>query len=599
MDANKSFIFMAIMTGVLIIMIIFFQKPQKEDNATKSPDKVTTTTTEPKEELKSEEKIPGKSSDYELINITQEKEYDLTFENKNIKVVFSPNDAIIKHAYVKDTFLGRKEIRSYDLVEPRKEDEGALRLKFGSWENEVTLSKITGGNNLYHYERIGDTFIFKCELKKKIDNEEVIYTIIKKYEFIENDNIFKLDIEIFNNKNYTLNFDNTDISYSIGWGPLLGTESRDKKPSRNIINKFSYAKNKDKVPVTSLGNSNEILIKKGGLFGNTKIKNLFTLWNKEADDSWIASDGHYFAALILSDNQNYKYFFDFRDKTNSNYYCGLSRYTSKSNLKSTFYVYIGPKIGSVLKNYNNINKGNFKIENTKISVLEEKIMFGIGNIIGVILEYIYKFTKNYGFAIIILTIFIKLILSPLTHKSMVSQQKMSQLQPKIKEIQEKYKDNPQQLNKETMALYKREGINPLGGCLPMLLQLPILFAMWNLLNGMVALKGANFIFWIKDLSVPDTVFNFGFTIPFANISTLNILPIVMVAVQIVSSYLMQDAQSNKQAKIMMWSMSIFMFVIFYNSSSALVLYWTVMNALNLAQQFYLKRFHPKESGIKK
>ncbi len=601
MDANKSFIFMAIMTGVLIIMIVFFQKPQQKEEKTTKSTETEATTDAKKAELKSEEKVSEKKSDYELINIPQEKEYDLTFENKNIKVVFSPKDAIIKHAYIKDTFLGRKDIKSYDLVEPRKDDEGALRLKFGSWENEVTLSKLTGGSNLYHYERIGNTFIFKCEFKKKVDNEEVIYTVIKKYEFIEDENVFKLDIEISNNKNYTLNFDNTDISYSIGWGPLLGTETRDIKANKNIINKFSYVKNKDKIKVESLGN-NEITIKKGQLFGlgDKKEKKLFTLWNKEADDGWVASDGHYFAALMLPDNQNYKYFFDFRDKANSNYYCGLARFTSKSNLKSTFYVYIGPKIGSILKKYNNFNKGDFKIEKANINVLEEKIMYGIGNIIGIVLEFIYKYIKNYGFAIIIITILIKLILSPLTHKSMVSQQKMSKLQPKIKEIQDKYKNNPQQLNKETMALYKREGINPLGGCLPMLLQLPILFAMWTLLNGMVALKGANFIFWIKDLSAPDTVFNFGFTIPFVNINSLNILPFLMVAVQIISSYLMQDAQANRQATIMMWSMTIFMFVIFYNSSSALVLYWTVMNILNLVQQLYLKKNQPaKESVVKK
>ena len=178
---------------------------------------------------------------------------------------------------------------------------------------------------------------------------------------------------------------------------------------------------------------------------------------------------------------------------------------------------------------------------------------------------------------------------------MVSQQRMSKLQPKVKELQEKYKSNPQLLNKETMALYKREKVNPFGGCLPMILQLPILMAMWRLLNGMVALKGANFIFWIKDLSVPDTVLDFGFTIPLVNISSLNILPILMVGVQVITSYFMQDAQSNKQAKMMMWSMTILFFVIFYNAASALVLYWTVMNILNLAQQIYLKKHQYKEN----
>jgi len=135
----------------------------------------------------------------------------------------------------------------------------------------------------------------------------------------------------------------------------------------------------------------------------------------------------------------------------------------------------------------------------------------------------YKFVKNYGVAIIILTIIVKVILFPLTYKSMASQQKLSGLQPKLKELQDKYKDKPEILNKETMNLYKKEGINPLGGCLPLLLQMPILIAMYQLLNNMVALKGAEFL-WIKDLSRPDEILNFPFTIPLVNIYSLNILP---------------------------------------------------------------------------
>jgi YidC/Oxa1 family membrane protein insertase len=206
--------------------------------------------------------------------------------------------------------------------------------------------------------------------------------------------------------------------------------------------------------------------------------------------------------------------------------------------------------------------------------------------------------KNYGIAIIILTILIKLLLSPLTHKSMISQQKMATLQPKIKDLQERFKGNPQQLNKETMDLYKREKINPFGGCLPMLLQLPILYAMYYLLNSMVQLKGANFL-WIHDLASPDAIYKFHTAIPlmFFSLSSINILPFIMTVVQVGSSLLTQEGQSNKQANIMIWSMTIFMFVIFYNSSSGLVLYWTVMNILNLVQQFYVVGLKKKKALI--
>ena len=150
------------------------------------------------------------------------------------------------------------------------------------------------------------------------------------------------------------------------------------------------------------------------------------------------------------------------------------------------------------------------------------------------------------------------------------------------------------LNKETMAMYKKEGVNPFGGCLPMLLQMPILFAMYRLLTRMVALKGASFL-WIKDLSLPDSILDFGFTLPIINTSSLNILPILMVGVQVFSSMLMPDMQSNKQAKMMMWMMPVFFFFLFYNAASSLVLYWTIMNVLNLGQQVYTNYIKKKLS----
>ena len=364
---------------------------------------------------------------------------------------------------------------------------------------------------------------------------------------------------------------------------MLGIESRKEKVDKRQKNLFSYFNGKKIIEIQS----NNKIFKQNG------EKTLFTTKYKEGDNSWVASSGHYFASLIYPDDQNYKYFFDYRDKENKNFYCGFSRNTNNSQLKSTFYIYIGPKIGSILKEYDNFKTDSFYLEN--IPKVRNKGMILIGDIgdgIGWLLEFIYKGVKNYGLAIIILTILIKVVLFPLTYKSMASQQKMSKLQPQIKELQEKYKGKPDVLNKETMSLYKKQGINPLGGCLPMLLQMPILFAMYGLLNKMVALKGADFL-WIKDLSQPDAVYNFGFNIPFVNVESLNILPIVMAVVSLATSMLMPDTQSNQQAKMMMWAMPLVFFFMFYNMGSGLVLYWTVMNILNLAQQFYMNNIKKK------
>ncbi len=202
------------------------------------------------------------------------------------------------------------------------------------------------------------------------------------------------------------------------------------------------------------------------------------------------------------------------------------------------------------------------------------------------LNIIQKVVRNYGVAIIVLTLLIKLLLAPLTHKSMKSQARMTELQPKVKELQDKYKNQPEIMNREMMNLYKKEGVNPFGGCLPMLLQMPILLAMYRLLDQMVELQGASFL-WINDLSRPDTVLTFPFTIPLVNIKGLNILPIVMVLTQVWSSITMPGAKDNKQTQYMIWLMPIMFFFMFYNVSSGLVLYWTVMNILGIVQQEYM------------
>ena len=583
MDSNKSFILMIII-GVAFIIYIWVAKPtnQKEINNDPIVDKS-------EKRIVQEKKIEKNKSiktigEYELIGIQQEKEYNLVYENNNIKVEFDPHDALIKHAWIKDTFLDRKEVKSYDLVQS-EDNNGALRLKLGSWENEKTLYNITGGEDLYNYKRIGNTFIFTCKLKKR--NENIIYTIEKRFKFIDNENIFKVEIAISNNKNIPINFDNTNLAYSIGWGPLLGVDSRKGKTTKRLINSFAYFNGEKVIKIKE----------KNKIFKRNGENTLFATMEIEEDVSWVSSNGHYFASLIYPDSKNYKYFFDYRDKENKNYYCGVSRSTNKSNLKSTFYIYIGPKIASTLKKYDNFERDDFNLKNSNISKLNERIMLYIGNGIAWLLEKIYKFVKNYGLAIIILTALIKILMFPLTHKSMDSQQKMSKLQPKIKELREKFKDTPNLLNKETMSLYKKEGVNPLGGCLPLLLQMPILIAMYQLLSKMVALKGARFL-WVKDLSLPDSVLNFNFTIPMLNISSLNILPFLMVGVQVISSILTPNTQTNKQAKIMMWTMPVFFFFMFYNVASGLVLYWTIMNLFNLVQQFYINNLRKEKEIVK-
>ncbi|MDH5681802.1 MAG: membrane protein insertase YidC [Spirochaetota bacterium] len=198
----------------------------------------------------------------------------------------------------------------------------------------------------------------------------------------------------------------------------------------------------------------------------------------------------------------------------------------------------------------------------------------------------HGWVPNFGVAIIFLTIVLKILLHPLTKKSLESSRKMSELQPKLKEIEAKHKKNPQQKQKAIMEMYKKEGVNPLGGCLPLILQMPVFFALWNVLPSLLELKNADFL-WIHDLSSPDTVahINLGLT------NSLNILPLIMTATAVFQMRLspqpsMGGDDKAQTAKMMQYMMPVIFLFIFWTMPSGLVLYWTVQNTLQIGQQLF-------------
>ena len=203
-----------------------------------------------------------------------------------------------------------------------------------------------------------------------------------------------------------------------------------------------------------------------------------------------------------------------------------------------------------------------------------------------LLGFFYSLVHNWGLAIIILSLVVYLALFPLTLKQMRSMKEMQLLQPKIEALRNELKNNPQRLNKEIMELYKEHKVNPLGGCLPLLLQMPIFFALYQALIRSVALRGAKFL-WIKDLSAPDHFFTLKNSIPFLG-NQINILPILMAIgmfVQQKISMAKASGEAAQQQKMMTIIMPIMFGVIFYQMPSGLVLYWFVNSALMLTYQF--------------
>jgi YidC/Oxa1 family membrane protein insertase len=181
---------------------------------------------------------------------------------------------------------------------------------------------------------------------------------------------------------------------------------------------------------------------------------------------------------------------------------------------------------------------------------------------------------------------IKLLFWPLTHKSFKSMKSMKKVQPKIAEAREKYKNDKEKLNLELMNIYKANKVNPLGGCLPMVLQIPVFFALYRMLNGAVSLRHEPFMLWINDLTAPDRL-PIGINIPYVG-DGLPVLTILMGASMFLQQKMTPMAGDPRQEQIMLFMPIIFTFF-FLNFPSGLVLYWLVNNVLSIAQQYWINR----------
>ncbi|MDD5614387.1 MAG: membrane protein insertase YidC [Candidatus Omnitrophica bacterium] len=220
--------------------------------------------------------------------------------------------------------------------------------------------------------------------------------------------------------------------------------------------------------------------------------------------------------------------------------------------------YFGPNYSPILS----------KIDDNWSSLLDYGVL---NNTMKGMLTICYRLTRNYGLAIIVLALFFNMLFAPLTIKSYRSMKKMQGLQPHMQALKEQYKDNPQAINKEMMALYKQHNVNPMGGCLPMLLQIPVFIALYNTLMRSYELKNATFL-WVKDLSVPDKLLTLPQALPFIG-SDFNLLPVLMAVLMFVQQKMSPTPKSSGAAMPSLWFLPIIFGVIFYKFPAGLVLYW--------------------------
>jgi len=200
------------------------------------------------------------------------------------------------------------------------------------------------------------------------------------------------------------------------------------------------------------------------------------------------------------------------------------------------------------------------------------------------LKSMHAYIPNYGVILIVFSIMVKLIVYPLTKKSYESMKAMQAIQPEITALREKHKNNPTKLNQATMDLYKKKGVNPMGSCLPMLLQMPLLIALFTVFRSTIELRGEPFVFWINDLSAPDVIFNLPFKIPIYG-DFVCALPIIMALSMYAQQKMMTPGgPQQEQQKIMQFFMMGFFFLLFNSFPSGLNLYYTLFNVLTIAQQ---------------
>jgi YidC/Oxa1 family membrane protein insertase len=394
-------------------------------------------------------------------------------------------------------------------------------------------------------------------------------SIIKKYFFKNGTYLIQTEIE-FNGFNGLI----TDNTYDVVW------ESGIRFVEKNSTNEAGFSSadlyyGDEKVVIDAPGDGE-------------KISKDF---NGRVD--WVAVRNKYFAAIMIPADPT---------QVEGAYVEGQTFPTKNLGLKELYSTrLVMPFKGSAVENKKiNIYIGPVDYDLLKqislnlTALVDFGTFFGLKFVVRPIAEYLLlplfkflnRFIPNYGFVIIVFSLIIKIVVYPLTRKSFQSMKKMQLLQPKITELKEKFKDDPQKMNKETMKLYQTYGVNPAGGCLPILLQMPIFIALWGLFQAAIELRQQPFILWITDLSVPDVIYDLGFKLPLFGVQEISGLALLMG----VTTFIQQKMSiKDPKQQALVYMMPIMLTILFMTFPSGLNLYYFMFNVFSIAQQYYINK----------
>ncbi|MDR0760976.1 MAG: membrane protein insertase YidC [Treponema sp.] len=404
------------------------------------------------------------------------------------------------------------------------------------------------------------------------------FRLTKRYTFRPKEYMFELSISLDGGYSVSsLNF--SGVAYTLGFGPQIGPRFDKLDQRYDYRSYYVYANGKRR---------------------EEKVKDVPVIINSRV--SWAAIVGKYFTFIAIPDATQYELAFSTKPEPGlpvaSRFYMSRPALNG-SRAADTYRFYLGPKSQNALGIYDNGNNSfNLREMDLSKAASTSGILAPLETVLKWFLSVFYRLIPNYGIAIILVTLLVKLLLFPLTKKGSEATLRMQTLSPKIKEIQTKYKDNAAQMNAKMAELYKSEGYNPLSGCFPMLIQFPIFIAMYNLFNNHFDLRGAMFIpGWIPDLSVPESVFSFApYQLPFLGWSDIRLLPFIYVGSQLLYGKITQtpDQQANSQMKMMLYVMPVMFFFILYNVPSGLTVYWIMSNLLSLIQQLLINKYLAKK-----
>ncbi|MFB6346594.1 MAG: membrane protein insertase YidC [bacterium] len=482
----------------------------------------------------------------------------VTFELSGLKGTFNTFGG--RFTSIKTTKYNHidNENELYDLV--YREGNG---LKYA-----LNYPESSNQRDLYKHVPTEDTRTFKFRLTRP---DGLVVT--KTYRFLPQDYRVDLDVQLSNTSGQEitledLNFpDGPDnMGSAVRWGPGFG-QGRDEKTQFDKVY-FYYGKNGEMNYLAPQG--------AGGFYSMIPF-----MGNGEDEDKphnyvegpleWSAVSNRYFIAAVIPESPYEGAFLDKGDKSDSFVTYSAHDTIELEEAEKTSFSYelfLGPKHYSTLQSFH--------------SGLESTLNYGWFTLLTypllIALRWIYAVIPNYGIAIILLSVAIKFLLYPLTKKGLVSMQKMKKLQPKMKEIQEEYSDDKEKLNEKLMEFYSEHNVNPLGGCLPMLMQLPIFIALYRMLEYSIELRGAYFAFWVTDLSAKDPYY---------------ILPVVMGVLMFFQQWYTMSASTGgatgQQQKMMMYIMPVVFVVLFMRFPVGLVLYWMTNSAVTLLQYWMINQ----------